>query len=325
MLIWLSGAFLGFFVLGYIRALIEYLYGKLKGYRFFGLTHLFLLWKKDLYSETDPGGIRFSTCRISHLTPHVDMFRADATEEDLNNHNMVLFFIWFLCGMATGIPARVFFQGDFRTVANFVHGILTGLTFVFLFGILSVNFGRWSKSTPLSGKTRSIRLLLQNKNLLLETPMPEFAVGEFGKANILEKIEYAVRYYQLAEIKNELTAMSLCATSMERLISPGLKPDLRSQLDSELFSYYSFRCKDPEKAMKHYRGSRKEIDSAMDPSGRRKLAYFSLYILSDKEAARSFTEQGLRGLSVSDPRVFPTITENEENMLTYLRSVLEER
>ena len=325
MLIWLSGAFLGFFVLGYIRALIEYLYGKLKGYRFFGLTHLFLLWKKDLYSETDPGGIRFSTCRISHLTPHVDMFRADATEEDLNNHNMVLFFIWFLCGMATGIPARVFFQGDFRTVANFVHGILTGLTFVFLFGILSVNFGRWSKSTPLSGKTRSIRLLLQNKNLLLETPMPEFAVGEFGKANILEKIEYAVRYYQLAEIKNELTAMSLCATSMERLITPGLKPDLRSQLDSELFSYYSFRCKDPEKAMKHYRGSRKEIDSAMDPSGRRKLAYFSLYILSDKEAAQSFTEQGLRGLSVSDPRVFPTITENEENMLTYLRSVLEER
>ena len=325
MLIWLSGAFLGFFVLGYIRALIEYLYGKLKGYRFFGLTHLFLLWKKDLYSETDPGGIRFSTCRISHLTPHVDMFRADATEEDLNNHTMVLFFIWFLCGMATGIPARVFFQGDFRTVANFVHGILTGLTFVFLFGILSVNFGRWSKSTPLSGKTRSIRLLLQNKNLLLETPMPEFAVGEFGKANILEKIEYAVRYYQLAEIKNELTAMSLCATSMERLITPGLKPDLRSQLDSELFSYYSFRCKDPEKAMKHYRGSRKEIDSAMDPSGRRKLAYFSLYILSDKEAAQSFTEQGLRGLSVSDPRVFPTITENEENMLTYLRSVLEER
>ena len=324
MLIWLSGAFLGFFVLGYIRALIEYLYGKLKGYSFFGLTHLFLLWKKDLYSETDPGGIRFSTCRISHLTPHVDMFRADATEEDLNNHNMVLFFIWFLCGMATGIPARVFFQGDFRTVANFVHGILTGLTFVFLFGILSVNFGRRSKSTPLSGKTRSIRLLLQNKNLLLETPMPEFAVGEFGKANILEKIDYAVRYYQLAEIKNELTAMSLCANSMERLITPGLKPDLRSRLDSELFSYYSFRCKDPEKAMKHYRGSRKEIDSAMDPSGRRKLAYFSLYILSDKEAARSFTEQGIRGLSVSDPRIFPTITENEEKMLSYIKSILEE-
>ena len=143
--------------------------------------------------------------------------------------------------------------------------------------------------------------------------MPEFAVGEFGKASILEKIDYAVRYYQLAEIKNELTAMSLCASSMERLISPGLKPDLRSRLDSELFSFYSFRCKDPQK-----------IDSAMDPSGRRKLAYYSLYILSDKEAARSFTEQGIRGLSVSDPRIFPTITENEEKMLSYIKSILEE-
>ena len=325
MFFFLIGGFLGFFVLGYLRALIEYLYGKLKGYTFFGLTHLFFLWKKDLYSETDPGRIRFSTCRISHLTPHVDMFRADATEADLNNYNMVLFFIWFLCGLVTGIAARNIFPGDYSILANFTDGILSGLTFVFFFGILSKNVGWRAKSTPLSGKTRSIRLLLQNSNLLIETPMPEFAVGEFGKASIFEKIEYAIRYYQLAEIKNELTAMSLCATSMERLITPGLKPDLRCRLDSELFSYYSFRCKDPQKAMKHYQGSRKEIDSAMDPSGRRKLAYYSLYILSDKEAARSFMEQGLRGLSVSDPRVFPTITENEERMLSYLRSVLEER
>ena len=325
MLIWLSGAFLGFFVLGYLRALIEYLYGKLKGYSFFGLTHLFLFWKKDLYSETYPGKIRFSTCRISHLTPHVDMFRADATEEDLNNHNMVLFFIWFLCGMATGIPARVFFQGDYSISANFAAGILTGLTFVFLFGILSVNYGWRSQRIPLSGKTRSIRLLLQNRNLLLETPMPEFAVGEFGKASILEKIDYAVRYYQLAEIKNELTAMSLCASSMERLISPGLKPDLRSRLDSELFSFYSFRCKDPQKAMKHYRSSKKEIDSSMNPNGRRKLAYYALYILSDKEAARAFVEQGFHGLAVEDPRIFPVVNENEEKMLSYIKSVLEER
>ena len=87
-------------------------------------------------------------------------------------------------------------------------------------------------------------------------------------------------------------------------------PVISFHRDSALMMHYSYWEPDPNRAKVHYESSKGMIDNDKDSNGRRRLAYYSLFVLGDTDLAQRYLEEAISALGSSDPRV----TECEKNL-----------
>lgn len=153
--------------------------------------------------------------------------------------------------------------------------------------------------------------------------LPPLSELPYEKALDTEKFMYLNLRHVKAQILNDLPVLAECAHQMEELDSNKLLKNFKAAKDAILMDYYSFREKNALKATEFYEASKDNIEEDMDCNGRRKLAYYKYYVQHDTEGARVCVEQGIKALKVDDPARTEMEKKFEENMLLYLKGVIE--
>ena len=312
----------GQILIGLLHCGVSYLYGKSKGACLYVFTCLFLRWERDNYNAEAPGKIRFSVTRLNQLFPTILMYSRTVSPEEVRKHQksgLIVYGILAALFLAGGIAVAVLFPSP---VWSLILKYVLGGGFLYFLNMAYFAGKAVRKATGLMAKVQEIReAMLKNDISLL--PNPAFAYEEYSKAALGDKLTYLTLFYRYAEIRNDLMAMAEAANAMTKLGTATLTESGHFHLDACLFSYYSFRQKDPSLAQKYYKHSKKAIDRDSDCNGRRRLAYYAYYIQQDRELARKYLEEGIRALSVEDPRMSRIERDLEERMLLYLKSQLD--
>ncbi|MBO4927347.1 MAG: hypothetical protein J5379_03735 [Clostridiales bacterium] len=325
-LLFFPGLFLGMQIIGLIRVGFHYLYYRAKGYTCVAVTCLNLRWEKDFYDREKPGRMKFMVTKLNDLIPGILMLKKPArTPEEqrrsYRNHAIVYAIL------AVAMLAVDLYMQDTQPIPNdylnqFVCGVAAGVFVIYL--TLALGMYMYMKEPKgLKVKVLEMHAALQTKETLEAYVLPPMVQEPYSKASLSDKFNYLSLYYAIAEYKNDLNALAECANVWMRLGTTLLTGPAKFHTDSTLFSYFSFRQINPEMAKKYYLQSKKQIDEDSDCNGRRKLAYYSYFILHDSAAAAKYVEEGLSALKVDDIRRLDTTNELEERMLLYLKSLLD--
>ena len=327
------GLLAGAFVAGCLLAIIGLIEGSIRGMIFQNLVILFFKWERDYYDKEHPGKIKFSFAfkRALQFFPTISMIpdpqKKKSNEEKPaskgSNGSVALAIIFALLAVvAFGVAIYLVFSHGEERMTAFLIGVLCGVTAAFAtFSWIGFNLGA-KKGLRVRG--RELVKPLHDENLMESFTMPPFAREEYDKAADSMKREYLCIYYIVAEIKNDLPAMTEAVRELEALGTTGLTEQGAFHGDTILYSFYSFRKIDPELADKYYQHSKKLIEDDKDCNGRRKLAYYAFYILKDFELARKYAMEGLESMSAPDPRMGIVQRNFEEKMLRYLITRLDE-
>ena len=319
------GIILGLIGFGWIWVLFEYLYYKAKGFVLITVAGLFIRWDRDYYDKEHPGKMKFSRTRLNQIYPTVLMYKKGADEEVRKStfHTVLAVVLAVTFAVLTLMNGYGAFDSMKQEVRGFLGGLCAG-AFGFFFSISYYNIKRHKKPEGLEARIWELSMSMQKAKTEEDLVAQPFDHAMYGSAALGSKIRYLCSFYRVAEMRNDLTAMSECIDAMTRLKTVGLTDMGHFYLDTVLFSYYSFRHKIPQLATQFYQHSKRNIDADTDANGRRKLAYYAFYVLNDKEAAKKYVEEGLSALSVDDPRQVEIFLKFEEKMLLYLKSQLQQ-
>jgi len=319
------GIILGLIGFGWIWVLFEYLYYKAKGFVLITVAGLFIRWDRDYYDKENPGKMKFSRTRLNQIYPTVLMYKKGADEEVRKStfHTVLAVVLAVTFAVLTLMNGYGAFDSMKQEVRGFLGGLCAG-AFGFFFSISYYNIKRHKKPEGLEARIWELSMSMQQAKTEEDLVAQPFDHAMFGSAALGSKIRYLCSFYRVAEMRNDLAAMSECIDEMTRLKTVGLTDMGHFYLDTVLFSYYSFRHKVPILATQFYQHSKRNIDADTDANGRRKLAYYAFYVLNDKEAAKKYVEEGLSALSVDDPRQLEIFLKFEEKMLLYLKSQLQQ-
>jgi len=319
------GIILGLIGFGWIWVLFEYLYYKAKGFVLITVAGLFIRWDRDYYDKENPGKMKFSRTRLNQIYPTVLMYKKGADEEVRKStfHTVLAVVLAVTFAVLTLMNGYGAFDSMKQEVRGFLGGLCAG-AFGFFFSISYYNIKRHKKPEGLEARIWELSMSMQQAKTEEDLVAQPFDHAMFGSAALGSKIRYLCSFYRVAEMRNDLAAMSECIDEMTRLKTVGLTDMGHFYLDTVLFSYYSFRHKVPILATQFYQHSKRNIDADTDANGRRKLAYYAFYVLNDKEAAKKHVEEGLSALSVDDPRQLEIFLKFEEKMLLYLKSQLQQ-
>lgn len=319
------GIILGLIGFGWIWVLFEYLYYKAKGFVLITVAGLFIRWDRDYYDKENPGKMKFSRTRLNQIYPTVLMYKKGADEEARKStfHTVLAVVLAVTFAVLTLMNGYGAFDSMKQEVRGFLGGLCAG-AFGFFFSISYYNIKRHKKPVGLEARIWELSMSMQKAKTEEDLVAQPFDHAMYGSAALGSKIRYLCSFYRVAEMRNDLAAMSECIDEMTRLKTVGLTDMGHFYLDTVLFSYYSFRHKVPILATQFYQHSKRNIDADTDANGRRKLAYYAFYVLNDKEAAKKYVEEGLLALSVDDPRQLEIFLKFEEKMLLYLKSQLQQ-
>lgn len=316
---------LGLLVFGWIWVLFEYLYYKAKGFILITVAGLFIRWDRDYYDKERPGKMKFSRTRLNQIYPTAFLYKkgVDASKEKSTFHTVLAIVLAVIFGVLSLLLGVIRTDSLSSEVSALLGGMCAG-GFGLFFSISYYKLKRVQTPTGLDAQTWQLMMSIHQAKTEEDLAVLPFDHVLYGSAALGSKLKYLCTFYRVAEMRNDLAAMSECIDEMTRLKAVGLTDMGHFYLDNVLFSYYSFRHKVPELANQFYQHSKRNIDADTDSNGRRKLAYYAYYILNDKEAARRFVEEGLAGLTVDDPRQYEIFLKFEEKMLLYLKSQLEQ-
>lgn len=327
------GVLAGAFAAGCLLALIGFIEGCIRGYKMQHFIILFCKWERDYYDKEKPGRIRFSfsTKSALQIIPSILMVpdlkdRADGEKKagpSVTRESVVLAVIMaMLAIVAFGSALFITIRYSGGKMPGFLMGVLCGVAATFgMFAWIGFSLG---SRNGLQSRITELVKPLRDENLMDSFTMPPFAREEYDKAQVGMKRGYAQTYYVVAEIRNDLPAMTEAVRELEALGTTGLTEQGAFHVDTILYSFYSFRKIDPELADKYYRHSKKLIEEDKDCNGRRKLAYYAFYILKDFELARKYALEGLESMTAPDPRMGIVQRNFEEKMLRYLITRLDE-
>lgn len=327
LLLIILGNFISIQFFGWLIVGVTYLRSKKNGYTMISITDLNLRWYRDFYDKNRPGCIKFSFGRLNDIFPRMAIVKKPMpTNEELRKiakKEFIIFLILTFVGVFA-IEEMVYFLPDNPKLVGLYNGLVGGTCVVFLvYAVLSFIIMR--KPTGLREYIAMISDASRTRESMEAFELPDFAHVEFDSSNKLsDKINYLLTYYRVAEVKNNMVAMSKAAHAYEQLSATVMLTDQgHFSMDSNLFEYYSFREYNPELANKYYQHSKKRIDADKDCNGRRKLAYYSFYVLHDYETARKYAEEGLASLEMDDPGRSDVMSDFEKKMLTYLKEQIE--
>ena len=318
------GMLIGTYVIGWLRVLFDYVYFRLKGMTCLSVSGIFIRWEK-LYTTSHPQGkMVFSvSSRLNQVYPTIVMYKRPERERKVD-----LFYFSFCLVSSIGliILAVAFEIFLYERVGPYVARLAGGFCFGGASVFLSVFLRQYRSQVslkPIREKADMMLRLLANAASPDELLLEPFDIVNYTHGSLDDKVNYLIVYYETAEIKNDLAAMATCVNEMIKINGLGLTDTGHFFMDSVLYSYYSFRQKDPELARKYYQHSKKRIDSHRGLTGRRKLAYYAFYIEGNKEYAKTYAQEGLASLTLEVPSVFPLEREFEEKMLKYLLSQID--
>ncbi|MBR6254464.1 MAG: hypothetical protein IKR22_03415 [Clostridiales bacterium] len=325
MLVFIPALILGQYLTGWIRALFDYIYYHIRGAFCVRVAGIFIRWDKDLYDPVKPGKMKFTVSRLNQFYPMVTMTYPATKIRRTDVFPIILYTVMAIAtmGLFLFLTAAKHYLFDDTLLMEFICGLLAGSGCVFTSSAYYGMKGAFSKN-GLAEKRKEMTMSMAVAKSPDDLVLRPFDYPSYGSASVAEKLSYMITFYGVAEMKNDLMAMAECVNTMVRLGTGMLTDAGHFYLDSELFAYYSFRQKDPVLARRYYEHSKKNIDADMDGNGRRRLAYYAFYILEDRELARRYAQEGLRALTVSDPRVAPVSRDFEEKMLNYLLSQIDE-
>ena len=325
MLVFIPALILGQYLTGWIRALFDYIYYHIRGAFYVRVAGIFIRWDKDLYDPVKPGKMKFTVSRLNQFYPMVTMTYPATKIRRTDVFPIILYTVMAIAtmGLFLFLTAAKHYLFDDTLLMEFICGLLAGSGCVFTSSAYYGMKGAFSKN-GLAEKRKEMTMSMAVAKSPDDLVLRPFDYPSYGSASVAEKLSYMITFYGVAEMKNDLMAMAECVNTMVRLGTGMLTDAGHFYLDSELFAYYSFRQKDPVLARRYYEHSKKNIDADMDGNGRRRLAYYAFYILEDRELARRYAQEGLRALTVSDPRVAPVSRDFEEKMLNYLLSQIDE-
>ncbi len=203
----------------------------------------------------------------------------------------------------------------------FLIGVSCGCILYLLLHLKTLIDVRSGAKTLRKYTVKKTREILQTR--LEEVELPPLSDLPFEKATDTEKLMYLNLRYVKAQIKNDLPVLAECAHEIENLNSNTLLLNYRFYRNAILMDYYSFRERNALKATEFYEASKEEIEKDMDCNGRRKLAYYKYYVLHDVPGAKACVEKGIEALKVIDPSRTEAELKFEENMLLYLKGVIE--
>ena len=320
------GLFLGIEGIGLLRVGFNYLYYRAKGYTCVAVSILSLRWEKDYYDREKPGRMKFMVTKLNDLVPGILMMIKPGRPAADQKRSYIIHEVLYIILAVSSIAAYTFFL-FVQPIGNdylnqFVSGLVAGVFVIYL--TLAANIYRvLKKPTGLQVKVLEMRDAIQTREALEAYVLPPMDQAQYATASLNDKFNYLSLYYTIAECKNDLSAMAACAHAWIHLGTALLSGQALFHMDSTLFSYFSFREINPEMAKKYYLQSKKQIDEDGDCNGRRKLAYYSYYILHDPESAKKYAQEGLDVLKVEDIRRFDTINDLEEKMLKYILSLVD--
>jgi len=208
-----------------------------------------------------------------------------------------------------------FFHGYFQ---YFVEGVIISLACMVLAEWIAPLMKK--RSTEMIRKiSEQIRSASPDTHIDFPT-WPEFVA--LSPSN-MDTVSYACLGYLIGEQENNYEMIHEMADHLMKVNYTALPSFLKKRVDGKLMSFFSFRFKDPEQADFYYHRSRWDIYNDQDCNGRRRLAYYTYYVLGDVNEARDLVRQGLQATKVPDP--LRTDYENalETKMLLYLKSQLD--
>ncbi|MBR3033135.1 MAG: hypothetical protein IKH92_08970 [Clostridiales bacterium] len=320
----LLGLICGILLFGWIHVLVHYLIYRAKGYSCDHVAGIFIRWQRDYYDPDEPGKMKFRVTRMNQTYPTILMIKKPADKRKKPTClKLVIFILLAVVFIALSIINEVcWYDAAGKYLGGFITGVFIGGAVLFLQMII-FEVRNLKDPTGLRAKILAIRDSLMTAETAADIVAEPFDFVSYANASLSDKVNYLHVFFFSAEIRNDLTAMSVCISEITKLNTIGLTDTGHFALDGILFEYYSFRHKIPELATRYYQHSKKNIDNDTDFNGRRRLAYYSFYILGDREAARRYMDEGFAALSVDDPRHLKISRVYEEKMLRYLKSQLD--
>ena len=285
-----------------------------------------ILWfrlERDLYAKGDKQGrLRLKTAKFV-FAPHLFLDLSKVSKKRLKIMDLVSTGISFILAsimlLLSFMKWRSLSDGFFRSVVWGVCAGFFGFSVMLIFMVVKANIVK-----------NTFHAFLQEKLLDREhtgsyqgIDLPPLSEVMYMNPTEPEKLMYLDMRYRKCSFENDLFGISTCALEMGLLNDMKLAPSGRFSKNSNLMDYYAFRQKDPVKAREYYEKSEKEIEEDMDCNGRRKLAYFSYFVLKDIEKAEKCIEQGFEALTVEDPLFGEEERNYERQMLTYLKDLIE--
>ena len=286
-----------------------------------------ILWfrvERNLYAEGNKQGkLRVKTIKFV-FAPSLLLDLSKVEKKRLKVLDIVISGISFILAVTMMILSflkwRSLSDGCFRSV---VWGVCAGFFGYSLMLVVAVIKAYATKNTFRAFLVEKMREK-QQKGTFDGVDIPPLSEVLHLNPSEPEKLMYLDIRYRKCSFENDLFGISTCALEMETLNDMKLTSSTRFSKNSTLMDYYAFRQKDPVKAREYYEKSKNEIEDDRDCNGRRKLAYFSYFVLKDPEKAKECIEQGFSALTVEDPMFTEEERHYERQMLTYLKDLIEQ-
>ena len=286
-----------------------------------------ILWfrlERDLYAQGDKQGkIRLKTCKFV-FAPHLILDLSKVSKKRIRVMDLVTTGVSLLLSVTMMVLSflkwRSLSDGCFRSV---IWGICAGFFGFSIMLIVAVIKAHTQKNTFRAFLMEKLREKQQNGSFD-GVDLPPLSDVMHLNPSEPEKLMYLDMRYRKCSFENDLFGIATCAQEMELLNDMKLVSSNRFSKNSTLMDYYTFRQKDPVRAREFYEKSKKEIEDDMDCNGRRKLAYFSFFVLKDLEKAQTCIKQGFSALPVDDPLFSEEERNYERQMLTYLKGLIEQ-
>ena len=281
-------------------------------------------WERDLYAKGDKQGcLRFKINKFV-FAPHLILDLTNLSKKTIKITDIInVAANLLLAGVCLVLSIMSWIDLSEGALRNVVFGAVSGFAVYILIFIMAIVRTVGKKNTFQKFFAEKLQERHQNQSIRgVELP----PLSELVHLNPTEpqKMIYLDTRYRKCSFENDLAGMAVCVQEMELLNDVMLLPSNRFSRDSDLMDYYAFRLKDPVKAREYYEKSQKEIEDDRDCNGRRKLAYFSYFVLKDVEKAKACIADGFAALSIEDPLFTEEEKKYEEQMLTYLKGLIEQ-
>lgn len=316
----LLGAIVSFYLFGLIVACVEGLVANSNGARTVSFSFLWWKWQKlssDGTTVSEKGKWKVSKSKF-RIIAELLYIRTNITaeqEKKIRRHTYLILLIIALPVLAGTFFAGYFLPAPFR---YFFFGLLIMLT------LLAVTVFR-TRNSPGSGleqfRADKTRELFEGKPIS-EIELPPLEELPYENATKMEKIMYSLSRYRIAEMKNDLAALTETAHFLTEQDTEKLIPGMQVAVDGTLVNYYSFREINAALAKKYYERSRLELEKDKDSNGRRRLAYYAYYIEGDREKAKKYLAEGIKALDARETVMLDVEHDLEEKMLRYLEEQL---
>ncbi|MBR5040562.1 MAG: hypothetical protein IKX68_05560 [Clostridiales bacterium] len=294
------------------------------GAEFRRLDFLWFRLERNLYAEGDKQG-RLAVKRIKFVfAPHLLLDHSKVSRKRFRAMDLVTTITGILLAITVMILSflkwRSLSDGCYRSV---IYGVCAG-SFGFGIMLIAALIKAYAKKNAFRDFVAEKIYERHQKGSYREVELPPLTDLTHLDPSEPDKLLYLDMRYRKCSFENDLSGMAMCAMELELLNEAKLLQINRFSRNSNLMDYYAFRQKDPVKAREYYEKSKNEIEDDRDCNGRRKLAYFSYFVLKDPEKAKECIEQGFAALTVEDPMFTEEEKNYERQMLTYLKDLIDQ-